>query len=80
MTRPSFALDMAATADGLQKKMEEKGVTIRQLSRVLGISFQAVHGYVKGKRTPNLAHFVAITQILDADMDEIVVLQRNTGE
>ena len=72
MTKGSV-IDYEATGANIKALMDEKGITIRELSNVIGVSFQAAYSYIHGTRLPTVGHLLMIAKMLDLTIDELIV-------
>lgn len=50
--------------------LEEKGITLTQLSEKLGKSYNMVNGYVQNRQQPRLEVLMEIAVILDIDIKD----------
>lgn len=66
-------IDTKATGNKIKKIMEEKNITVKEMSDILGISFQAVHKIVNGKNLPTMPHLFVISQVLGTTVDDLIV-------
>jgi len=75
MDYSNIKVDYAGVGAEIKARMDNKAISVRDMSKALGVSYQAVYGYVKGIRIPTVAHLAAIAQILDATVDELIVIK-----
>lgn len=68
-------IDVAATGDLIYQRMQNRGMEIRDMSNALGVSFQAVHGYIHGYRLPSIPHLYAMSKILKTAMEDLLVMR-----
>lgn len=68
-----FEIDEEATGKHIGAIMADKGVSTRDMANMLGVSFQAVSGYLHGQRMPTLPHLFIIGQILGTGIDDLIV-------
>jgi len=73
MERKTVELDNIGTGLRIKQIMKEKNVGIRDVSRVLNISFQAVYRWQKGEVLPTLNNLFMLAQILGTDVDDLLV-------
>ena len=73
-TAEPYVVDYLATGANIKAYMDKKGISIRQMADELGISFQAVHGYVTGKRMPTLMHMYSICKMLDTTISDLIIV------
>ena len=69
----NIKVDYAGIGAEIKARMDDKGIAIKDMAKALGVSYQAVYGYVKGTRTPTVIHLAAIAQILGSTVDELIV-------
>lgn len=65
-------IDKVATGRAIKEEMDAQGITYRDMSNALGISFQAVWKYCEGKSLPTLANFYKISQILGVSINDLI--------
>ena len=73
MERKTVELDNIGTGLRIKQIMKEKNVGIRNVSRVLNISFQAVYRWQKGEVLPTLNNLFMLAQILGTNVDDLLV-------
>ncbi len=73
MNPQTFEINRRATGINIGSQIADKGISIRDMSNMLGISFQAVSNYTHGRRMPTLTHLFIIAQILGTGIDELIV-------
>ena len=73
MDYANIKVDYAGIGAEIKSRMDNKGISIKDMAKVLGVSYQAVYGYVKGTRIPTVIHLAAIAQILGSTVDELIV-------
>ena len=73
MERKTVELDNIVTGFRIKQIMKEKNVGIRDVSRVLNISFQAVYRWQKGEVLPTLNNLFMLAQILGTNVDDLLV-------
>ena len=66
-------LDIVATGHRIKELMDEKEIAIKELSKFMGVSFQAVYRWQKGEALPTIPNLFILGQILDIDVDDILV-------
>ncbi len=66
-------INYEATGANIKALMDNNGITTREMSNILGISFQAVHGYIHGTRLPTVGHLFMIAKIFDTTVDDLLV-------
>lgn len=70
--KPSI-IDQEATGARIKALMDAKGITTREMSNTLCVSFQAVHGYIHGQKLPTVGHLFVIAQVLGTTVDDLLV-------
>ena len=53
--------------------LEEKGIKQKWLAEKLGKSYNIVNGYVRNRQQPRLEVLMAIAEILDMDVKELII-------
>lgn len=66
-------LDIIATGGKIKQFMDDKGISIRELSKVMNVSFQSVYKWQKGESLPTVNNFYILGQILGIDIDDMLV-------
>lgn len=66
-------LDIVATGHKIKLLMEEREIAIKDLSKVMNVSFQAVYRWQKGETLPTIGNMFILGQLLQVDVDEILV-------
>lgn len=66
-------INYEATGANIKALMDNNGITTREMSNILGISFQAVHGYIHGTRLPTVGHLFMIAKIFGTTVDDLLV-------
>lgn len=69
-------LDIIATGERIKQYMEDEGVSIRELSKVMNVSFQSVYKWQKGESLPTVSNFYILGQILGIDIDDMLVARK----
>jgi transcriptional regulator with XRE-family HTH domain len=67
------SVDAIKTSEVLRKKFEEKKMTNKMIAEEFDVSISTVFYWLNGKKTPSLNHLVAIADVLDCDIGELVV-------
>ncbi len=62
----------ATFAQSLKKLLEKRGMTQRTLAEKLGTTEVTVSRYTSGQRTPNVETTVAIAEVLNVSIDQLV--------
>ena len=69
----SSIIDYKATGAHIKALMDKNGISTRKISNTLGISYQAVHGYIQGVKRPTTEHLYMISKILKTSVEEILI-------
>ena len=85
ISRPLYAIDMAATGHRIQHLRLRAGLSVRDLQTCFGfITPQAIYKWQRGQSLPTLDNMVMLAQILGVTVDEIIVYsaarEAGTGE
>lgn len=70
-------LDIVATGHKIKALMEEKEIAIKDLSKVMNVSFQAVYRWQKGEALPTISNMFILGQLLQVDVDDMLVAKEN---
>ena len=70
-------LDIVATGHKIKLLMEEREIAIKDLSKVMNVSFQAVYRWQKGETLPTISNMFILGQLLQVDVDEMLVAKEN---
>ena len=74
MMQPYPVIDPKATGENILRRRLEKGYTVLDIQRYLNLaSPQAVYHWQKGRSLPSIDNFYAISVLLDATVNELVV-------
>lgn len=65
-------LDLTAIGYQIQSLRKTKGYTQNQLGDMVGVSFQAVSKWERGETLPDIATFVALAEVLDTTIDNLL--------
>lgn len=72
-------IDMKATGQNIRHLREQKGVSVRELSRFLGLpDVQAIYKWQRGESLPSTDNLVALSRFLDTPIDQILVLRSDS--
>lgn len=66
-------LDIIATGGRIKQFMDDKGVSIRELCKVMNVSFQSVYKWQKGESLPTVNNFYILGQVLGINIDDMLV-------
>lgn len=70
-------LDIVATGHKIKLLMEERKIAIKDLSKVMNVSFQAVYRWQKEEALPTISNMFILGQLLQVDVDEMLVAKEN---
>ncbi len=57
----------------IKEVLEEKGIKQKWLAEKLGKSYNMVNGYVQNRQQPRLEILMAIAEILDVDVKDLII-------
>ena len=66
-------LDTVATGHRIKNFMEEKQIAIKELSKTMNVSFQAVYRWQRGETLPTISNLFILGQLLGVDVDDLLV-------
>ena len=66
-------INVEKTGINIRKIMNDKGITVKQLSEYASTSVQAIYHYFQGKSLPSLDNLYAMSKLFQVPMDEIIV-------
>ena len=64
----------------IKEVLEEKGIKQKWLAEKLGKSYNMVNGYVQNRQQPRLQVLNKIAEILDVDIRNLIVSNKEEGE
>ncbi len=67
-------VDVAATGCRIKELMEIKGISTRELSGIMKVSFQAVYRWQHGESLPSLDNLFILGRILETAVDDMLVV------
>lgn len=74
------AIDMAATGKNIAKLRENAGLSVKDLQEIFGFATpQAIYKWQHGKAMPTIDNLVVLAAVFEINMDEIIVLEVETG-
>ena len=73
LDRRPVKLDTVATGHKIKDFMDEKKIAIKEVSKAMNVSPQAVYRWQKGETLPTISNFYILGQILDTDVDDMLV-------
>lgn len=66
-------LDTKATGYRIKCLMEERNISIREVSEYMEVSFQAVYRWLKGETLPTISNMYILGQMLGVAVDDMLV-------
>lgn len=69
-------LDMVATGQRIRSLMDERNISIKEVSKRLNVSFQAVYRWQKGEALPTLCNFFLLSRLLGLKIDDLLVAKK----
>ncbi len=72
MKYQKIKVDYAGIGAEIKSRMDDKEISIRDMAKDLGVSYQSVYGYIKGTRRPTVIHLATIAHILGSTIDELI--------
>ncbi len=76
LTRKPFELDTVATGHMIKTLMDKKNVAIKDVSKAMNVSFQAVYRWQKGETLPTISNLYILGQLLETDVDDMLVAKQ----
>ena len=74
------AIDMAATGKNIARLRENAGLSVKDLQEIFGFATpQAIYKWQHGKAMPTIDNLVVLAAVFEINMDEIIVLEVETG-
>ena len=69
-------VNMRRTGERISILREQRGLSVRELQRLLGIATpQAIYKWQHGETLPTIDNLVALSSILDVSIDDILVTE-----
>jgi len=69
-------IDLEATGQNIRRLREENGLSVRELSGLLGLSdVQAVYKWQRGETLPSTDNLVALSRFLDTPLEQILAVR-----
>lgn len=59
-------------AKNLKALREQYGYTLKEVAKILGITYQSYHAYERGLTLPTLQNFVKLANLYDVSLDELI--------
>ena len=73
-------IDMVATGKNIMRLREAAGLTVKDIQEIFGFaSPQAIYKWQHGSAMPTVDNLVILAMILGVTIDEILVVDGNTG-
>ena len=69
----TLGIDIEETAKKIDSSLKKKGISTKQVSEALNLSYQAVNKWRKGQSLPEIQNLYILSQILGLKMDDLVV-------
>lgn len=69
-------IDRKATGAHIRSLMDAKDMETKDLAKELGISFQAVSKFLKGKNLPTINHLLHMSDLFGTTIDELIVVDK----
>lgn len=66
-------MDAEKTCKRIQRIMELRGISIRELSEVMHLSFQTVYHWTTGRSIPEIGNLYVLSQYLEVPVDTLIV-------
>lgn len=73
-------LDTVATGLRIKSLMDERNISIKDVSSIMKLSFQAVYRWQKGETLPTISNMYILGQLLGMDVDDILVAKEQHFE
>lgn len=69
------------TGKNIKRLREEKGITVRELQKIFGFDTpQAVYRWQRGETLPRLDNLLVLAKILDVQVEDLIIQNRNENE
>ena len=69
------------TGKNIKRLREEKGITVRELQKIFGFDTpQAVYRWQRGETLPCLDNLLVLAKILDVQVEDLIIQNRNENE
>ena len=66
-------MDAEKTCKRIQRIMELRGISIRELSEAMHLSFQTVYHWTTGRSIPEIGNLYVLSQYLEVPVDTLIV-------
>lgn len=68
----NLGIDLVETGNLIDKAMNKKGYTARQVASMMGLTYQSVWKWRKGETLPDVENLLILSRVLDTTMDALV--------
>lgn len=68
-----LAISILTEMNRIKEVLEEKGIKQKWLAEKLNKSYNIVNGYVQNRQQPRLEILMAIAEILDVDVKDLII-------
>lgn len=75
-----YGIDVEATGRQIGFFMLANDYDIRELSKLMNVSYQAVHRWVRGKVLPEIQNLYILSQIFGVKIDDFIVSVREKND
>ena len=66
-------MDAGKTCKRIQRIMELRGISIKELSEAMHLSFQTVYHWTTGRSIPEIGNLYVLSQYLEVPVDTLIV-------
>ena len=74
-------VDMKKTGQNIASLRMQKGISVRELQRMLGFATpQAIYKWQRGETLPTVDNLIALARVLDVSIEEIVAAECRDAE
>ncbi len=56
----------------LKELREQYGYTLKDVAKLLGITYQSYHAYERGLTVPTLQNFLKLAELYDVSLDDLI--------
>ena len=69
-----FGVDVQKTGQNISRLRTSKGLTVKDIQAYLGLEQpQSIYKWERGETTPSLEHLMALSQIFEVPMEDILI-------
>lgn len=72
-------LSIEKTAQRIKLIMGMSGFSIKEVSQLMNVSYQAVYKWINGETLPEISNFYILSKILGVTMDDLLVSMNGEG-